>query len=183
MHAPQCWSATEKRPKGSRCAELLYGLCDCNAGTPRRPPRQSVRNDQNKCWVCPFRMMEPSRQPCVTHIHSDFLTGEGGRILDWGNDQTCVAWRRQCGRKVSGRSGRGDSARSTRLLVGRPPRQGLAVKDPAEAGPRTCCHYFASSTGNSTNTSQPIIALAAQHKLPAIYFERFFAILAPHPLH
>ena len=28
------------------------------------------------------------------------------------------------GRKVSGRSGRGDSARSTRLLVGRPPRQG-----------------------------------------------------------
>src|SRR6516164_9965524 len=69
VHAPQCWSATEKRPKGSRCAELLYGLCDCNAGTPRRPPRQSVRNDQNKFggWVCPFRMMEPSRQPCVIH--------------------------------------------------------------------------------------------------------------------
>ena len=35
-HAPQYRGATEKRIKGSRCAELLYGPGDCSDGTPRR---------------------------------------------------------------------------------------------------------------------------------------------------
>jgi hypothetical protein len=77
-------------------------------------------------WFGPIRLNlaagpavphDGTQPPALCHPHPQhFLTGEGGRILDWGTDRTCVASqrRRQCGRKVSGRSG---PTRSTRLLV------------------------------------------------------------------
>ena len=42
-HAPRYRGATEKRLKGSRCAELLYGPCDCSDGTPKRSGWRGLR--------------------------------------------------------------------------------------------------------------------------------------------
>src|SRR6516165_8926721 len=54
-HAPRCRGETEKRLKGSRCAELLYGPC----GTPRLPGAAVHHNRRQKERLAEERAAKP----------------------------------------------------------------------------------------------------------------------------